>query len=37
LIVDSVPAARLGEAFGLHRALDTAGALIGTTLAAFLL
>lgn len=37
LIVDSVPASRLGEAFGLHRALDTAGALIGTTLAAFLL
>jgi MFS family permease len=37
LIVDAVPAARLGEAFGLHRALDTAGALIGTTLAAFLL
>ena len=37
LIVDSVPANRLGEAFGLHRALDTAGALVGTTLAAFLL
>ncbi|MFY8070700.1 MAG: MFS transporter [Pirellula sp.] len=37
LIVDAVPATRLGEAFGLHRALDTAGALIGTTLAAFLL
>ena len=37
LIVDAVPANRLGEAFGLHRALDTTGALIGTTLAAFLL
>lgn len=37
LIVDAVPATRLGEAFGLHRALDTAGALLGTTLAAFLL
>jgi MFS family permease len=37
LIVDAVPPTRLGEAFGLHRALDTAGALVGTTLAAFLL
>ena len=37
LIVDAVPSTRLGEAFGLHRALDTAGALVGTTLAAFLL
>jgi MFS family permease len=37
LIADAVPTNRLGEAFGLHRALDTAGALIGTTLAAFLL
>lgn len=37
LIVDAVEAKRLGEAFGLHRALDTAGALVGTTLASFLL
>jgi hypothetical protein len=37
LIVDAVEPKRLGEAFGLHRALDTAGALVGTTLASFLL
>ena len=37
LIVDSVPNDQRGEAFGLHRALDTAGALVGVLIAAFLL
>ena len=37
LIVDSVPSDQRGEAFGLHRALDTAGALVGVLIAAFLL
>lgn len=37
LIVDSVEAHQRGQAFGLHRALDTAGALVGVLIAAFLL
>ncbi|HUW42642.1 MAG TPA: MFS transporter [Thermoplasmata archaeon] len=37
LIADSVPPARRGAAFGLHRALDSAGAIIGTSIAIFLL
>jgi MFS family permease len=37
LIVDSVPSDQRGEAFGLHRALDTAGALVGVLIAGFLL
>lgn len=37
LIADSVPAAELGSAFGLHRAMDTAGAVIGPLVAAALL
>jgi MFS family permease len=36
LIVDSVPASRIGNAFGLHSAMDTAGAALGP-IAAFLL
>lgn len=37
LIADSVPVAELGAAFGLHRAMDTTGALIGPLIAALLL
>lgn len=37
LIADTVEAARRGEAFGLHRAMDTAGALVGVGLALALL
>jgi len=37
LIADAVSAEQRGRAFGLHRALDTAGALVGVLLAAFLL
>ena len=37
LIADSVPASLHGRAFGLHRALDTAGAAIGPLLAFLLL
>lgn len=37
LIADAVTANQRGQAFGLHRALDTAGALIGVLLSAFLL
>ncbi len=37
LIVDSVPKERLGAAFGLHRAMDTAGAFIGVLLTLALL
>jgi len=37
LIVDSVAPNRRGAAFGLHRALDSAGAIIGTSIAIFLL
>lgn len=37
LIADTVEAARRGEAFGLHRAMDTAGALVGVGLALVLL
>jgi len=37
LIADSVERSRLGEAFGLHRAMDTAGALLGVLVAAGLL
>jgi len=37
LIADSVPPERRGAAFGLHRALDSAGAIIGTSIAIFLL
>ncbi len=33
LIADSAPVDRKGEAYGLHRALDTAGAALGVTLA----
>lgn len=34
LIADSTPAASRGRAFGLHRAMDTAGAVVGVALAA---
>ena len=37
LIADLIPANRRGEAFGLHRAFDTAGALLGVLLSAALL
>ncbi|MFA6170897.1 MAG: MFS transporter [Patescibacteria group bacterium] len=37
LINESVPKERLGAAFGLHRAMDTAGALIGVLIAYFLI
>lgn len=37
LVVDAVPKNMLGRAFGLHRALDTAGALVGVLLAAWLI
>src|SRR5262245_14117419 len=37
LIALSTPRSRLGEAFGVHRALDTAGALVGPILAFVLL
>ncbi|NDC38202.1 MAG: MFS transporter [Proteobacteria bacterium] len=37
LIVDAVLAAHRGRAFGLHRAFDTAGALLGVLLSALLL
>ena len=37
LIADAVSAESRGRAFGLHRAFDTAGALLGVLLAAFLL
>ena len=37
LIADAVSADQRGRAFGLHRAFDTTGALIGVLLAAFLL
>ena len=37
LIADAVNAESRGRAFGLHRAFDTAGALLGVLLAAFLL
>ena len=37
LIADAVSADQRGRAFGLHRAFDTAGALIGVLLSAFLL
>lgn len=37
LIADAVSEEQRGRAFGLHRALDTAGALVGVLLAAFLL
>ena len=37
LIADSVSSAHLGRAFGLHRAMDTAGAAIGPLLAIYLL
>ena len=33
LIADSVPAASLGKAYGFHRAMDTAGAVIGPLIA----
>jgi len=36
LLADSLPAATRGLGFGLHRAADTAGAVIGTTLALLL-
>ena len=36
LIIDSVSPGRRGAAFGLHRAMDTAGAIIGTAIAIFL-
>ena len=37
LIADAVSAEQRGRAFGLHRAFDTAGALVGVLLSAFLL
>jgi MFS family permease len=37
LIADATPEGMRGRAFGLHRALDTAGALVGVTFAAVLL
>jgi MFS family permease len=37
LIADSTPAARLGAAFGLHRAMDTVGAALGPLVAWWLL
>ena len=36
LLIDSVSIDKRGAAFGLHRALDTAGAIIGTAIAIFL-
>ena len=37
LIADAVAPAQRGRAFGLHRSLDTAGAMVGVLLSAFLL
>ena len=37
MIASSVPSARLGTAFGVHRAMDTAGAMLGPLVAAGLL
>ncbi len=37
LIADSTPAASRGRAFGLHRAMDTAGAVVGVALAALVI
>jgi MFS family permease len=37
MLADSVPREALGRAFGLHRAADTAGAIVGPALAAALL
>lgn len=37
LLVDSIPPGRRGAAFGLHRAMDSAGAIIGTTVTIALL
>jgi len=37
LIADAVTAQQRGQAFGLHRAFDTAGAIVGVLLSAFLL
>ncbi len=37
ILVDSVPAERVGTAFGFHRSADTAGAILGPLLAMFLL
>jgi MFS family permease len=37
LIVDAVSSEQRGQAFGLHRTLDTAGAIVGVLLSAFLL
>ncbi len=37
LIADAVPPEQRGQAFGLHRAFDTAGAIVGVLLSAFLL
>ncbi len=37
LIADAVSAEQRGQAFGLHRAFDTAGAIVGVLLSAFLL
>ncbi|MCO5297626.1 MAG: MFS transporter [Fimbriimonadaceae bacterium] len=37
LLADTVDASRRGEAFGIHRAMDTAGALVGVLLALALL
>lgn len=37
LIADAVSAEQRGQAFGFHRAIDTAGALVGVLLSAFLL
>ncbi|MBK9035519.1 MAG: MFS transporter [Myxococcales bacterium] len=37
LIADATPPAQRGRAFGLHRAMDTAGALVGVLASAFLL
>ena len=37
LLSESVPAAQLGKAFGIHRTLDQLGAIIGPVLASFLL
>ena len=37
LIADAVPLEQRGRAFGLHRAFDTAGAIVGVLLSAFLL
>ncbi|MDW8366488.1 MAG: MFS transporter [Abditibacteriales bacterium] len=37
LLADSVPSERRGLAFGFHRAMDTAGAVVGTAIASLLL